>query len=321
MYVGDGEQMNGQVTERWWAAGVLVFLLTMAALLMPVFLLQVTAQRVQPGYGAEETATRMPTLQDVYERLDTGATATPATNFSGPTTGPTVASSLSSINSIVPLLPTVSGSCAIPSGVESGTTFYSLCASTFGQTLTGTASASDGILLATGQNTCYNAGGSVISCAGTGQDGEYQNGRWITSGRFTDNGNGSVTDNLTELVWLKDANCSATLGGITKTTTLIWEDSIKWSNALASGSCGLTDGSVAGDWRLPNRRELLSLVDYQRSNPSLPTGHPFTSVVNSSYWSSTTGVVNPDVAWFVLFITGNSATTLKTGDRYVWPVR
>ena len=58
--------------------------------------------------------------------------------------------------------------------------------------------------------------------------------------------------------------------------------------------------SNAGDWMLPNRRELQSLVDVSNNNPSLPSGHPFYNVVNAWYWSSTT-LLDPihEVAYYV----------------------
>ncbi len=59
----------------------------------------------------------------------------------------------------------------------------------------------------TGQTTCYDTAGTAIACAGTGQDGELLKGVAWPSPRFMDNGNGTVTDNLTGLIWLKDANC------------------------------------------------------------------------------------------------------------------
>ena len=59
----------------------------------------------------------------------------------------------------------------------------------------------------TGQVTCYDAGGNVINCAGTGQDGELQKGvKWPTP-RFTVRANGTTKDNLTGLIWLTNANC------------------------------------------------------------------------------------------------------------------
>ena len=101
--------------------------------------------------------------------------------------------------------------------------------------------------------------------------------RSLAHPRFTDNGNGTVTDNLTGLIWLKNANCFSS-----KT----WSDALIAANTLNSGECALTDGSVEGEWRLPNVRELSSLIDYGRHNPALPTGHPFT-YDPGYYWSST----------------------------------
>ena len=94
--------------------------------------------------------------------------------------------------------------------------------------------------------------------------------------RFTDNKDGTVTDGLTGLVWMKNAGCFAPSN---------WSAALTFANQLASGSCGLTDGSTAGQWRMPNVNELESLVDISRSNPALSAGNPFTNVANS-YWSS-----------------------------------
>ena len=112
--------------------------------------------------------------------------------------------------------------------------------------------------------------------------------------RFTDNNNGTVTDNLTGLIWLKNANC---FGRRT------WADALSDVNGLNSGECGLTDGTVAGDWRLPNRNELTSLLDLGTVNPALPAGHPFTNFVAFWYWSSST-FDNTGSAWVVDFIGG-----------------
>ena len=95
---------------------------------------------------------------------------------------------------------------------------------------------------ATGQTRCWDELGTLIDCCGTGQDGEYQLGASVDS-RFTDNGDGTVADNLTGLIWMKNANCFGTRS---------WEGALFDANTLADGSCGLTDGSVAGDWRLLN---------------------------------------------------------------------
>jgi len=172
----------------------------------------------------------------------------------------------------------------------------------------------------TGQTTCYDTDGNVIDCAGTGQDGEYQKGVAWPNPRFTDNGDGTVTDNLTGLIWLEDANC---FGERT------WSQALSDCNGLASGDCGLTDGSSAGQWRLPNRFELESLLHLGFYNPAVPNtagtgkwteGDPFTNV-QYLYWSSTTGATNASYAWYVSMYNGYMHYYYKSNHDYVWPVR
>jgi hypothetical protein len=172
-----------------------------------------------------------------------------------------------------------------------------------------------------GQTLCYDEVGTGISCTGTGQNGAIQAGQPFPSPRFTA-ANGAVTDNLTGLIWLQNANCSATLGGVAKTTFLTWDKALAWSNALQSGYCGLTDNSNAGEWRLPTKKELQSLVDLANHSPSLPTGHPFTGVQEDFYWSSTSQAVDPAYyAWVVYMSIGHMNINGKSGSSYVWPVR
>jgi hypothetical protein len=166
----------------------------------------------------------------------------------------------------------------------------------------------------TGQTGCWDGSGNLIVCSETGQDGEFQKGTSV-SPRFTDNGNGTVKDNLSGLIWLKNANC---FGLVT------WTTGLADANVLASGSCGLTDGSATGAWRLPNVEELQSLINWGKVSPALPTGHPFTGVVNDNYWSSTTNMnASPQIyAWGVSIDVGPVISGNKTGNfLYVWPVR
>jgi len=121
--------------------------------------------------------------------------------------------------------------------------------------------------------------------------------------------NGTVTDNLTGLTWPRALDC---VGG---NTTQIWANALAAANALADGStegCGLSDGSVAGDWRLPNRNELTSLLDSGTSGPALPAGHPFVNFSVSYYWSSTTSAGNAGNAWVVSFNDGSVNSVLKS---------
>jgi len=172
----------------------------------------------------------------------------------------------------------------------------------------------------TGQTTCYDSVGAVIaSCANTGQDGEFQAGATVPNPRFTDNANGTVTDHLTGLTWPKDLDC---VGG---NNTPNWANALAAANALADGNvaCGLTDGSVTGDWRLPNRNELTSLLDLGTFNPALPALNPFQGFIASLYWSSTTIATNTEFAWGVNldngFVVGSDVKT--NGFNFVTAVR
>lgn len=165
----------------------------------------------------------------------------------------------------------------------------------------------------TGQTMCWDINGNVINCAGTGQDGDYKKGATWPIPRFENNGDGTATDKLTGLVWLRNANCTAFFSGdSTGQNRRDWDEALTAANSLAPGYCGLADGSSAGDWRLPNVRELFSLIDYSRTYPALPNGHPFTDVQMGAwgYWSSSTCVetTNPVEAW--------SVTIGKTGGGY-----
>jgi hypothetical protein len=171
----------------------------------------------------------------------------------------------------------------------------------------------------TGQTLCYAADGSaIIPCAGTGQDGEFQNGLPWPVARFTDNSDGTITDNLTGLTWLKDANC---FGQIT------WSQALSSAGALSNGACNLTDGSVAGDWRVPNIRELQSLVDYGApTQPALPAGHPFVNLgqtvgLDYPYWTSNTNATSWSVGFVINFGPGSLIGSAKGNANFLWPVR
>ena len=201
----------------------------------------------------------------------------------------------------------------------------------------------------TGQSWCYEApsGGYRSSCSGlpeecghgnlpSGQDGDLQAGVAWPIPRFTDNSDGTVTDNLTGLIWLRDADC---FGERT------WFAALDLANSLRNGECGLSDGSVEGDWRLPNILELQSLIHFGFVDPAVPDtvgdgkcqhGDPFHNLKSWFYWTSTTHEVHmgvsTDSAWCVNMFDGHvvpGAESATYGSRIfykdhrflVWPVR
>lgn len=183
-----------------------------------------------------------------------------------------------------------------------------------GGTLTSTVASQP---LETGQTICYDTAGSVIACAGTGQDGELQNGA-VRS--FTDNGNGTITDNKTGLMWEKlDDNDLAGLAGIHD-----YNRQYTWDQAFVKVS-DLNLSLFAGhsDWRLPSIRELETLKDFGREFPAI---HPVfdagctpgctTATCSCAevnhHWSSSTNHSNPVYAWGVDFAEGWSYPELKT---------
>jgi len=118
----------------------------------------------------------------------------------------------------------------------------------------------------TGQKTTY----------ATGDDGDLEKGVFWPVPRFTDHGNGTITDNLTGLMWTKNAN----LAGGAK----FWQEALDYVKSINSGA------GLGGyhDWRLPNRKELFSLIDHSKWDPALPASDPFQNVQSDCYWSSTT---------------------------------
>lgn len=255
--------------------------------------------------GPDDPGSAMFTLEDLYQRLDSGAPGALRTGpFTEPTSGPgSTGHTLNEVMGKAPATDEING--AMPADVSSGKTFWGLKDSAWGLQ-TGTAAGGGGGTTAavprTGQTSSY----------ATGDDGDLEKGVAWPSPRFTDNGNGSVTDNLTGLIWLKNANCYGARN---------WTTALADANGLNTGECGLTDGSTAGQWRLPNVKELQSLIDYGTYNPALPSGHPFSGVQTSNYWSSATNADNTSYAWVVYLNSGYMYGGNKAGSYYVWPVR
>jgi hypothetical protein len=156
----------------------------------------------------------------------------------------------------------------------------------------------------------------------TREDGSTQLGMAWSSPRFTDQKNGTIRDNLTGLIWLRSANSF---------NHRTWDQALSDSATLHDGQAGLTDRSVAGDWRLPSLRELESLVCIRYFNPAISDmqgtgqcteGNPFLAVQGYGYWSSTSNAHNPIHAWHVDLMNGYTGASDKIKTfRHVLPVR
>jgi len=136
------------------------------------------------------------------------------------------------------------------------------------------------------------ASGQVQSYA-PGDDADIHAGVAWPATRYVDHHDGSVTDTLTGLTWLKDAGCLA---------PATWTNALAEVNGLAAGACGLSDGSSAGQWRLPNQWELESIVDESATGPAISAGSPFVNVADTAYWTSTSyygGQAGSPSAWAI----------------------
>ena len=132
--------------------------------------------------------------------------------------------------------------------------------------------------------------------------------------RFTDNNNGTISDNGTGLMWqkcqlgLSDSNCS------TGSATIH-----NWQQALDEAQ----NNTVAGysDWRLPNHKELLSIVELRCYNPSINTNYFPNTSSSTNFWSASPHANFTEYAWSVYFVSGNSYFSNRYSNLYVRYVR
>ena len=116
------------------------------------------------------------------------------------------------------------------------------------------------------------------------------------------NGDSTVTDLQTKLMWTKNADHGL----------MTWQD--------AKDYCDNLDFAGHSNWRMPHMWELYTLLDKRQSDPALPAGHPFTGV-QSIYWSGTVTAASSDQVWILYPSDGHVSFGNKGGTLYVWPVR
>jgi len=135
-----------------------------------------------------------------------------------------------------------------------------------------------------GQVTCANESGWVADCgsvSGTfpGQDANAYGSDFVHD--WVDNGDGTVSDNTTGLMWMKGQSSE----------NLTWGNALLWcdNNTL-----------VYDDWRLPNILEIVTMFDYNSGGGAKLTagGNAFDSTFNN-YWSSTSHPSDPDLAYYL----------------------
>ena len=150
-----------------------------------------------------------------------------------------------------------------------------------------------GVVFSRGYVDPYNKSSSTYVRCVRGQE--------FSFGNFNDNGDGAVTDNNTELIWQQGEGGQKT-----------WEDAISYCEGL----------SLAGytDWRLPNKNELNSIIDYEIYHPAIDMNF-FPGAYGSAYWSSTTNAYDSPTAWYVSFDYGGVSSYTKSGICYVRCVR
>ena len=248
----------------------------------------VLAGSLEPSLGPTGSGSQMYTLDQIYNWLDAGAAATKMTTFTEPSSGPT-GGTMHTLDEILGKAPVVDDANGASVGdVAAGKTFWGLTSGEWGPRT-----------------------GTGVSCAGA----------LSPLGRWCDNGNGTVRDTKTGLIWLKNASW----GGIKpwRANTVDGYDDAHTRAGLLSESdltAGLVDGSVLGDWRLPTLAELKTLTTGIEciTNTSM---YKFTGVQYDYYWSSTTFAGSTASAWRVHLGYGFMFGGDKIGWYYVWPVR
>jgi hypothetical protein len=153
----------------------------------------------------------------------------------------------------------------------------------------------------TGQRKCYDTGGKEIPCPAQGQPLYGQDAQYVGIPRaYQDHGDETITDRNSGLMWMKGDD------GTGRT----WQDAFAYCDNLVFAG--------RNDWRLPNRFELDSIVDYGRSYPAI---NPMFRCQASFYWSSVPYAGDPVYAWGIYFNDGGDHWLDKINKYYVRCVR
>lgn len=224
---------------------------------------------------------------------------------------------------------------------------------------TNAALAGTGLLNDTGQTSCYDASNAAVACDSTGvggdtgvnprQDARFGRDAKAAAGTLTKIGGGAAGFDFFKICMNGDgagygacpsnpaantgASPAATEWACTRDilTGLIWSletvSNITWDDATATGEgspikayndaarCGYSDG-----WRVPTRRELLSIVLHGASSPTIDSNY-FPATLTSTHWSSNIYAPDPTRAWVVFFSSGYASYANKTATEVVRLVR
>jgi len=162
-------------------------------------------------------------------------------------------------------------------------------------------------ILSTGLTRCYNENGDVIECHDSGQDAEFLTGIKWPAHRFETMGDHLVLDRATDLIWTKNSCLSE--------FPLTWQEGLEFVAQMNE-----EERFGRNDWRMPNRREMRSLIDHNSKKPALTRGHPFQNVFLGWFWTSTTAAIATRYAWYVHLEGGRMFYGNKDGYYWVWPV-